>query len=64
MIRCDEPMKKSKEKCYAQENVRWVCAKDCEHCVCAMFKKTDGTWEHLPVNKHDGFYERKGAKYV
>lgn len=56
MIKCDEAMRRSKERCYLQEHVRWECKHDCEHCHCALHKNKDGTWEHKPVNMHKGQY--------
>ena len=52
MIRCDKPMKRSKERCYSQDGIRWECANDCEHCICALQKKRDGTWVHLYFLAH------------
>lgn len=49
MIKCDEAMKRSKERCYSQEKVRWRCTKNCDSCHCALYKRDDGTWEHRPV---------------
>ena len=53
MIKCDEAMRRSKERCFVPVEVgeslyvkRWKCNKDCENCHCALHKKNDGTWEH------------------
>ena len=49
MIKCDEPMRRSKEQCYIREGVKWTCDLRCDECHCALHKKPDGTWEHAPV---------------
>lgn len=50
MIRCDEQMKKSKEKARswtAYGIPKWRCTKDCERCICGMrFDPVHGTWAH------------------
>ena len=49
-MRCDTSMKRSKERCYTPQRERWVCTKNCESCHCALFKRADGTEEHLKVS--------------
>ena len=62
MIKCDESMKRSKERCYSQENVRWTCTLVCDSCPCALHKRQDGTWEHTPMRY--GHSHGKGEKNV
>lgn len=50
-MRCDESMKRSKERCQTKDKESWRCTKDCEHCICAMFKQADGTERHRKVEK-------------
>ena len=49
MIKCDESMRRSKERCWTPNNRRWRCTGECKECHCALFKKDDGTWEHLKI---------------
>lgn len=51
MIKCDKAMKRSKEQCRTPQGEYWRCNKDCKSCICALFKKEDGTWEHRKNEK-------------
>lgn len=50
MIRCDEPMRKSKEQARSWEVYgipKWRCTRDCERCICGMkLDRHSGAWEH------------------
>lgn len=56
MIRCDEAMKKSKEKCYFMTATgkvkRWRCNSICYHCICGLKQDSQGIWSHV-VKKGD-----------
>lgn len=45
--RCDEPMRRSKERCYTPSRRKWRCTEQCNNCVCCLEKRYDGTWEHF-----------------
>ena len=49
--RCDEPMRRSKEKCWTKDNKRWKCTGDCKNCVCCIAKDANGDEAHLGANK-------------
>lgn len=51
MIRCDEPMKRSKEKPVPYIGTPWRCTGQCATCICGLHKNDDGTWEHTPYKK-------------
>ena len=44
--KCDKAMRRSKERCSTPVYTRWRCTGECQNCVCGMYKKDDGTWEH------------------
>lgn len=53
-IRCDKPMRRSKERAAAKRlDVRqWRCTDDCANCICGMVKQHDGLWSHVnPLSK-------------
>lgn len=54
-VRCDEPMRRSKEKCDRltpmKLRYRWKCTSKCEECVCGLIKQEDGTWVHVKKRK-------------
>lgn len=62
MIKCDEAMKRSKEKCFTPYGTRWRCTDNCRECICAMFKQEDGTWMHKKIDKHKGIYIPVGER--
>lgn len=62
MIKCDEAMRRSKERCYIQEGVRWRCTHNCDGCHCALHKRSDGTWEHKVLDRHKGTYIPRGEE--
>lgn len=49
-MRCDEAMRRSKERCQTKNKESWRCNKKCDSCHCAIFKRSDGTEEHLKVS--------------
>lgn len=54
MIKCDEPMKRSKERAtpfWEMRSVKWECNGRCEQCVCGMKKNKDGNWIHNKLGK-------------
>lgn len=55
MIRCDESMKRSKEKASIYRKQIWRCNKDCERCICGMtFDHSHGWWQHYyETERHD-----------
>ena len=56
MYRCDEPMRKSKEKCFVSRRIRWRCDKDCLNCFCCLIKDPDGTEHHFnPLGKGERY---------
>ena len=54
-VRCDEQMKRSKEKCWIYtgtgKRYRWRCTKKCGECICGLIKLEDGTWMHNKIRK-------------
>ena len=56
-IRCDKPMRRSKESAgrskWSDDIRRFRCkGKDnCDQCICGMIKLKDGTWEHVRITK-------------
>lgn len=50
--RCDEPMKRSKEKCRRPSGKRWKCDGNCKQCICCLIMADDGTEHHFnPLRK-------------
>lgn len=49
MIKCDEAMRRSKERCYKPAGDKWRCTGECRECHCGLHKKDDGTWEHKKI---------------
>ena len=56
-IRCDEPMRRSKENCFTPFNKKWRCDYDCYNCICGLKKKEDGTWEHIKPKEVKNYVE-------
>ena len=50
--RCDEAMKRSKEKCFTPNHRRWKCTGECKTCICCLETIEDGTERHLPYRRH------------
>ena len=53
-IRCDKPMRQSKERAGKNNKNKWIddvhsfrCKGNCTECICGMVKRSDGTWEHV-----------------
>lgn len=54
MIKCDEPMRRSKERAKVAYDIGaddWKCKGKCDSCICAMHKNEDGTWTHTKYEK-------------
>ena len=53
--RCDIQMKRSKlaslRYMRADDARKFRCRGDCSACICGMVKKSDGTWEHVQLDK-------------
>lgn len=48
---CDEPMRRSKERCdkmVGYLRLKWTCTGNCSRCICAMHKDRHG--EHAHTN--------------
>ena len=49
-VRCDKPMRRSKEKTRMIEafNIpKWKCTGKCYNCICGIVKDEDGTETHV-----------------
>lgn len=51
MIKCDEAMRRSKEKCWTPEGRKWRCTGECKQCPCAMHKQYDASWVHTKFDR-------------
>ena len=49
--RCDEQMKRSKEKCMTQHWKPWKCTGECKACICCILKDEYGGERHIGVIK-------------
>ena len=49
--RCDEPMKRSMEKCNTPFFKRWECTKECDKCFCCIHKDENGNETHTKVKR-------------
>lgn len=47
--RCDEPMRRSKEKCVTPARRPWRCKSDCKNCICCIWMDENGTEQHVNV---------------
>ena len=60
--RCDEAMKRSKEKCITPQYRRWRCTGECKTCICCIYQTNDGKEHHVNLlGKSTGdrtYYER------
>lgn len=45
--RCDEPMRRSKERGFTASGKRWRCKGECKNCICCLETRYDGTEEHF-----------------
>lgn len=53
-IRCDEPMRRSKEhtRSWTVYGIpKWRCTGECERCICGMKQDDKGIWEHNEGSK-------------
>lgn len=50
--RCDEPMRRSKEKCITPFYRPWRCTEDCRNCFCCIQMDENGTESHVNVASH------------
>lgn len=44
--RCDEPMRRSKERGYIRPGVHWQCTGQCKNCICSIYKTNNGVEHH------------------
>lgn len=44
--KCDQSMRRSKERCITPNLRRWKCTEDCKNCVCGMYQTQEGDWHH------------------
>ena len=44
--RCDEPMRRSKERCNTPFHTRWKCTGNCAGCICCIEKDENGNERH------------------
>ena len=51
--RCDQAMKRSKEKCNTPFFKKWKCNDDCRNCICCLMTMEDGTEEHFNPTRKD-----------
>ena len=55
--RCDESMRRSKERCYISSigRMAWRCTGECSRCICCIETIEDGTERHVSLRgvKHD-----------
>ena len=58
-IRCDEAMRKSKERCYTPDHRRWKCTNECSNCICCLYKDRYGLEHHFNPMSKGGLYELK-----
>lgn len=47
--RCDEPMRRSKERCVTPARRPWRCTEDCKNCFCCIYKDELGNEAHVNV---------------
>ena len=45
--RCDEPMRRRKEKLNTPFHRSWKCTNKCTECICCIVTLSDGTEQHL-----------------
>ena len=55
-IRCDMPMRRSKERCITPSRTPWRCTMMCRDCPCAIIKEQSGE------ERHSGIAYDKSAK--
>ena len=58
-IRCDESMRRSKERCYTPFHTRWRCTGECKACICGLRKTQTGDWEHVTTSGNGGVMNSK-----
>ena len=49
--RCDEAMRRSKEKGFRAPGIRWRCDGECKECICCIVKSDDGNERHFVAFK-------------
>ena len=47
--RCDEPMRRRKEKLNTPYHRPWKCKGECTNCICCIVTLSDGTEQHLSL---------------
>ena len=56
--KCDEQMKRSKEKCNTANHTWWKCTKECSTCICGMYQTEEGDWHHNNLMSKQGLKEK------
>ena len=49
MIRCDIPMRRSKERCVTPRRTPWRCTLMCRDCPCAIIKEQNEEERHIGI---------------
>lgn len=47
--RCDEAMRRSKERCITPAYHKWKCTEDCRNCICCITMDDQGNEQHVNV---------------
>ena len=55
--RCDEPMRRSKEKCITRLYKPWRCNEDCSNCFCCIQMDENGNESHVNVASNKRYKE-------
>ena len=56
MIRCDEPMRRSKERAVNESwgvygIPGWKCTGKCSQCICGLVMDSFGVWSHVTITR-------------
>ena len=56
MIRCDEPMRRSKERAVNESwgvygIPKWKCTGKCSQCICGLVMDSFGVWSHVNITR-------------
>ena len=49
--RCDEAMRRSKEKCFKGNYKKWKCTGECSTCFCCIIRRENGDEEHIDIRR-------------
>lgn len=55
--RCDEPMRRSKERCITPAYRKWKCTEDCRNCICCIQMDEQGNEAHVNVASKTRYIE-------